>query len=98
MAIDGRYEAKVKAPIGAMEMVLVLATDGDVLTGTVSSKKDTTELRNGVVNGNEFSFNFDMNAPMGRTEVSVRGSVEGDAINGFVTTPLGTVSLAGQRA
>jgi hypothetical protein len=97
MAIDGSYTAKVKAPIGAMEMNLVLTTDGNALVGTVSSKKDTTELRNGVVIGNEFSFNFDMNAPMGRTEVSVTGSVDGDTISGFLTTPLGTVSLSGQR-
>jgi hypothetical protein len=98
MAIDGTYEVKVKAPIGSMQMRLVMVTNGEVLTGTVSSKKDETEIRNGVVSGNGFSFVFDMNAPMGKTEVSVKGSVEGDAITGFVTTPLGTVSMAGTRA
>ena len=97
MAIDGTYEAKVKAPIGAMAMKLELTTNGDVLTGTVASKKDQTDIRNGVADGNDFTFVFDMNAPMGKTEVSVKGTVEGDEINGFVTTPLGTVSMAGVR-
>ncbi|MCL2504618.1 MAG: hypothetical protein FWE94_08555 [Coriobacteriia bacterium] len=97
MAIDGAYEAKVKAPIGSTKMKLVLATSGEALTGTVASKKGETEIRNGVANGNEFTFDFDMSAPMGKTEVAVKGTVEGDEIKGFVTTPLGTVSMSGVR-
>jgi hypothetical protein len=97
MAIDGTYEAKANAPIGAMKMTLTLVTEGVALSGTVRAKQGETDIRDGVANGEEFSFTFDMNAPMGKSEAKVKGCVDGDEIKGFVTTPLGTVSLDGHR-
>jgi hypothetical protein len=98
MAVDGTYNVLVKAPIGKTEMILNFKSDGSILTGTVQSKNEETPLCEGVVQGDEFSFEFEMKAPMGKQKVSVKGSVEGDEICGFVTTPLGTVSMNGQRA
>lgn len=97
MAIEGTYEAKVKAPTGTIEMSFTLAVEGDELTGTVKSKKEEGPFRNGVVDGDEFSFDFDMKAPLGKANATLKGKVEGDDVNGFLTTPLGTIGYSGQR-
>ena len=98
MAIDGTYEGIIKSPLGKNEVTLVFTTDGSVLTGTVGTKKGTTEIREGSVEENSFKFVMTMKTPMGQNDATVEGTVDGDALTGNVTTPLGTVPLTGQRA
>lgn len=58
--IDGKWLGKVSSPQGDMELTFNFKVDGDKLTGTSSSPMGSMELTNGVVNGDDFSFDIDM--------------------------------------
>ena len=57
--IDGKWIGKVNGPQGEMELTFTFKVDGDTLTGTDTSPMGEIKLTNGVVNGNEFSFDVD---------------------------------------
>jgi hypothetical protein len=98
MSITGTYEGRVNAPIGATPITLRLEENGDVLTGAVLSRKgEEAPISDGKINGNDFSFAFEMSMALGKSNVQIRGTVEGDDLNGFLTTPLGTVSVGAKR-
>ena len=57
--IDGKWLGKISGPQGEMELTFTFKVDGDTLTGKSSSSMGEMELTNGVVNGNDFSFDVD---------------------------------------
>jgi hypothetical protein len=57
--INGKWIGKVNGPQGDMELTFTFNVDGDTLTGSDTSPMGETELSNGVVNGNDFSFDVD---------------------------------------
>ena len=59
--IDGRWVGTASSPQGDFELTFTLKVDGNTLTGKNSSAMGETDLTNGKVNGNEFSFDVDMN-------------------------------------
>lgn len=58
--INGRWVGMVSGPQGDMELTFTFKVDGDTLTGTDSSSIGVIELTNGIVNGNNFSFDIDL--------------------------------------
>lgn len=59
--IDGKWIGLVSGPQGEMELTFTFKVNGDTLTGTDSSSLGVIELTNGIVNGNDFSFDIDLN-------------------------------------
>jgi hypothetical protein len=58
--INGTWLAKVQGPQGDMELTFTFKVDGNKLVGTDSSAMGSIPLTNGVVQGNEFSFDIEM--------------------------------------
>jgi hypothetical protein len=58
--IDGKWLGKASSPEGDFELTFIFKVDGDKLTGKNSSSMGDMDLTNGVVNGNDFSFDIDM--------------------------------------
>jgi len=58
--INGAWLAKVQGPQGDMELIFTFKVDGNKLVGTDSSAMGSIPLNNGVVQGNEFSFDIEM--------------------------------------
>jgi len=58
--INGKWIGVVSNPQGDMELTFTFNVDGDTLTGTDSSSIGVIELTNGTVNGNDFSFDVDL--------------------------------------
>jgi len=58
--INGAWLAKVQGPQGDMELTFTFKVDGNKLVGTDSSAMGSIPLTNGVVQGNEFSFDIEM--------------------------------------
>lgn len=58
--IDGKWLGKVSSPQGEFELTFTFKVDGDKLTGKNSSSMGEMDLTNGKVNGNDFSFDIDM--------------------------------------
>jgi hypothetical protein len=58
--INGAWLTKVQGPQGDMELTFTFKVDGNTLTGTDSSAMGLIPLTNGVVHGNDFSFDIEM--------------------------------------
>ena len=58
--INGEWLAKVQGPQGDMELTFTFKVAGNTLTGSDSSAMGSIPLTNGVVHGNEFSFDIEM--------------------------------------
>jgi hypothetical protein len=58
--INGKWIGKVSGPQGDFELTFTFKVDGDTLTGTNSSSMGEVDLTNGVVDGNNFSFDVDV--------------------------------------
>jgi hypothetical protein len=98
MSISGTYEGKVNSPVGATPLTLVFEENGTVLTGSVISRQgEETPICEGEINGTDFSFSFDMKMGVSKTRVQLKGTINADDLNGFLTTPLGTVSVIAKR-
>ena len=59
--IDGKWEGKMTGPQGDMEMVFMFKVNGESLTGTVTTPMGDVEIINGKVNGDDFTFDVDVN-------------------------------------
>jgi hypothetical protein len=58
--IDGKWIGNVNGPQGQMELTFTFKVEEDTLTGTDSSSVGVIGLTNGKVNGNDFSFDVDL--------------------------------------
>jgi hypothetical protein len=58
--IDGKWIGKVSGPQGEFELTFTFKVDGDTLTGENSSTMGEIDLTNGNVNGNDFSFDVEL--------------------------------------
>jgi hypothetical protein len=58
--INGKWVGKASGPQGDMELTFTFNVNGDTLTGADSSFIGVIPLTNGVVDGNDFSFDVDL--------------------------------------
>jgi len=58
--IDGKWIGKVSGPEGDLDLTFIFIVDRDTLTGKNSSSFGEIDLTNGIVNGNDFSFDVDL--------------------------------------
>ena len=59
--LDGSWKGKMSTPNGDMDLIFTFKVDGDTLSGNVTSEMGTLPIENGKINGNEFSFDVDVN-------------------------------------
>lgn len=90
-AIDGKWVSERKMNRGGEERTIIqtfdLKSDGAKLTGTVSMafgnmEPRTSEIKDGKIDGNKFSFKTVMSTPNGEFTTVYEGTVEGDALKG----------------
>ena len=92
MAVDGKFKVITKTSLGERESVLELKSDGDELTGSITSADGSVEeITDGSVDGNTYFGFVDVSTPMGVMNATIEGTVEGDTLTGTVTLPIGTV-------
>lgn len=95
---DGVWETVTNTPMGQQKATMTLATDGDVLTGTLASAQGTTTIKDGKVDGDKLTWKADIESPMPMT-LSFSATVDGDAISGNVALgAFGNASFEGKRA
>ncbi len=78
--IDGKWNASVDTPQGALALVFELKADGDKLSGTMSSDMTgAVPISEGTIKGNEVTFKLNIDAgPGGALTIAYRGAVKGD--------------------
>lgn len=98
MAVDGKWNLKIKTPMGEQSGVLELKADGAALSGTMSGNMGAVAIENGAVAGNGVKWSAKVTSPMPIT-LEFDGKVEGDALAGNVKLgAFGTSTFSGTRA
>jgi hypothetical protein len=97
MPVDGIYKIEVDTPMGKMEEKFTFKTKGNVLTGKTESQMGSNDFT-GKVNGNQFSWESDVEGPMGKMHLTITGKVAGSDIAGEVKVgDFGSSPFKGKR-
>lgn len=97
-SVDGDWEVTVNSPMGQQNINMSLSADGDTLTGTLSGAMGSTDIKNGKVDGDSFSFEAQITEPF-PINIEVDGAVEGDEVTGQVKTQgFGSFPMTGKKA
>lgn len=97
MLVDGHYELFLHTPLGEQKGTMVLESDGDVLSGTLTNPHGASEFSGGTVDGERVEFDTRIPTPIGRLKAHVTGKVEGQRFTGDAKLPLGTARLEGDK-
>ena len=96
--LDGTWETVTNTPMGQQKATVALQTDGDSLSGTMSSSQGTVDIKDGSVDGNTASWKVSITRPMPMT-LEFSATADGDAISGNVQLgAFGSASFTGTRA
>jgi hypothetical protein len=100
MAIDGTYNIQIDTPMGTQTATLTLKTDGNALSGSMSSGMvGTSEFSGGTVDGDNITWRMKIDTPMGEMDLEYKGKISGDDISGEVAIgSFGTSPFRGNRA
>ncbi len=98
MSADGTWNVTMNSPMGAQDATLVLATDGDTLTGSMNSPQGSMDITDGTIDGDALTWKAALTQPMPIT-LEFTATVDGDSISGDVALgSFGNATFAGTRA
>lgn len=98
MSVDGKWNIKIKTPMGEQSGVLDIKADGGALTGEMASAMGKVALENGAVDGDDVKWSAKVTSPMPLT-LEFMGKVAGDSLNGSVKLgAFGTSTFSATRA
>ena len=78
--VTGKWAAETQGPQGAVTTTFTLKADGEKLTGTVSGRGGETAIADGVVKGDEVSFNVTRTMNGNEMKMAYKGKVAGDEL------------------
>lgn len=78
--ISGKWSAEMQGPQGAMTTTFTFKVEGEKLTGTVSGRGGDTPIADGVVKGDEVSFNVTRTMNGNEMKMAYKGKVTGEEI------------------
>lgn len=95
--IDGTYDVRLKTPMGIKQGRLDLRDEGGALVGAMHIMGSTTRIGSGSTEGDNFGFAGELKTAVGRLAYECQGTVNGNSIEGVVSTRKGTFPLSGAR-
>jgi hypothetical protein len=93
----GSWTLDVDSPQGATKVNLVLAVDGEAVTGTIASDMGESKFT-GTVKDGTVTFSFDLAGPQGPMTITTRAAVTGDEMKGEMDYGMGVAPFTGKRA
>ena len=96
-SVDGDWNAVLKTPMGPQAMVLTLRTDGDAVSGALSSPEGSQEFTGGTLEGNRVRFDLKVEKPM---KITLKYDLEiaGDTLAGKCKMGMfGSAKVTGSR-
>jgi imidazolonepropionase-like amidohydrolase len=95
--ITGSYGISIEIPGQPMPATLNFTQQGGELTGTMVSQAGTTNIKDGKVTADGFTFSGSVEFGGATMEIVVRGKVAGTQISGTIDSPQGVVPFAGTK-
>ena len=96
-AISGKWTLDVDSPQGATKADLVLAVDGETVTGTIGSDMGESKFT-GTVKDGTVTFSFDMAGPQGPMTITTKAAITGAEMKGEMDYGMGVAPFTGKRA
>lgn len=99
MAVDGKWNLTINTPMGTQTPTLTLKNEGGKLSGSLDGAQGRADIKEGSAEGDNATFKLDINGPAGQIELTFKGAVDGDAIQGDVELgAFGSAKFTGKRA
>ncbi|MBQ3267213.1 MAG: hypothetical protein IJH08_04785 [Atopobiaceae bacterium] len=95
--LAGTYDALVNTPMGKQRGELHYEVDGTALTGTMDFMGRTYKVENGIATQEGFSYEINAKVMLRKMHATVRGTRDGDAVEGTLTAPMGSIGFSGTR-
>ncbi len=96
-SIAGSYAITIDIPGQAMPATINLSQQGSVVSGTMVFATGTSQIRDGRVTGNGFSFVTTVPFEGAQIDITVTGTISGNQVSGSIDSPMGTVPFSGTR-
>jgi imidazolonepropionase-like amidohydrolase len=97
MTVAGNYTVTIDVPGQTLTGTLALVQQGAVLTGSLTTQLGVTQIRDGKVAADGFTFSGSVDYGGSQIEIVVKGAVTGNQISGTIDSPQGTISYSGTR-
>ncbi|MBX7056382.1 MAG: amidohydrolase family protein [Pyrinomonadaceae bacterium] len=96
-SIAGSYSVTIQIPGEPMAATLTFSQAGPSLSGTMVSPLGSSQIKNGRVSPDGFSFGSSVEFGGAAIDISVSGKVTGSQISGIIDSPQGAVPFSGTR-
>lgn len=100
MSLSGAWKIVVHTYMGDQNSIHEYSVDGDALTGVITDggNGNKAEVQDGKVDGNKFSFHFQIRIPIGNLEFEMIGELQpDDTIRGISKNAMGEFEFEGRR-
>ncbi|MGB7068238.1 MAG: amidohydrolase family protein [Pyrinomonadaceae bacterium] len=96
-SVGGNYSITIEIPGQPMPATLALTQQGSILTGTMQSQMGSTDIKDGKVTADGFSFAGSVEFGGTMIDIFVKGAVSGNNISGTIDSNQGQVPFAGTK-
>lgn len=96
-SLSGNYSITINIPGSPISGTFIFTQAGSVLSGTMVSEGGSSAIRDGKVTGSGFSFATTVPFGGNNIDITVQGSVTGNAISGTIDSPAGAVPFSGSK-
>jgi hypothetical protein len=93
----GQWQLRVEGRMGLQTPTLTVRQEDGSYSGTIGGARGQLDIETITVDGNQFSFPFNMTTPMGEFNLLYSGTRVGDKLTGTVEAPRGPVPFTGER-
>lgn len=91
--VSGKWNAVVSSQMGDMDMTISFEQDGTNVTGSFESEMGTWKISDGILQGNELTFNISATIAGESMDMAFSGTVERDSLEGTVDFAGGSAKL-----
>lgn len=95
--VSGTYAIVIQVPGQSISGTLSITQAGSSLTGTMTTDLGTTDLKEGKIGPDGFSFTGTVTVGAETTDFTVRGRITGNELSGTVESHMGTFPITGTK-
>jgi invasion protein IalB len=96
-SVAGNWSLAIQTPMGTRDSTLVLAQNGNQLSGTMQSPRGEVPI-NGTIKGSEIAFSMKLNVQGADMNIDYSGTVQNDSMQGKVVLgQMGEGTWTGKR-
>lgn len=95
--LDGKYSSSLNTPMGAINGVITLNTNGNQVSGTIETMGMKNQFKGMKTKENECQFKGNFSTPIGNIEYTATCMVMNNNLELMANTNKGTFKLMGKR-